>query len=257
MSYLRKFADYPSEPDKFQPSFIGSIEGCGLVKNSIPAGTSPEPMHKHWFDLCYFVLDGALTVHFGHEEHLVPANTLIRIPAGVPHMAFNGGATELVQVSLMMPAYVPVKAGNRMSLYDLCEPEDGPVPPADCIRTITDDGWTSGPGPDYQVQILADRASGSQTGYLAAVRREPGTVESGYTVHEFDKLMFVLEGALGADLAGAEVIAGPRDTVLVPAGVPHRVWNAGPLPEIDLTVITPEPATPGPWSRPVTFAFEV
>ena len=37
----------------------------------------------------------------------------------------------------------------------------------------------------------------------------------------------IVAGTLGLKLGGDEVIASPGETLLVPAGTPHRFWNAG------------------------------
>jgi mannose-6-phosphate isomerase-like protein (cupin superfamily) len=37
----------------------------------------------------------------------------------------------------------------------------------------------------------------------------------------------VLSGTLGLKVGDEEIVAGPGDTLTIPAGVPHRFWNAG------------------------------
>jgi mannose-6-phosphate isomerase-like protein (cupin superfamily) len=37
----------------------------------------------------------------------------------------------------------------------------------------------------------------------------------------------ILSGTLGLRMGGEEIVAGPGDTVTIPAGTPHRFWNAG------------------------------
>ncbi|WP_255169158.1 cupin domain-containing protein [Natrononativus amylolyticus] len=50
----------------------------------------------------------------------------------------------------------------------------------------------------------------------------------------------VLSGGLGVAFEGREEILGPDDTVTLPAGVPHRVWN--PLAEPSRVVLEFRPA---------------
>ena len=37
----------------------------------------------------------------------------------------------------------------------------------------------------------------------------------------------ILSGTLGLRMGGEEIVAGPGATVTIPAGTPHRFWNAG------------------------------
>jgi len=37
----------------------------------------------------------------------------------------------------------------------------------------------------------------------------------------------VFSGRLGLEVGGEETVAGPGETVTIPAGTPHRFWNAG------------------------------
>ena len=55
--------------------------------------------------------------------------------------------------------------------------------------------------------------------------------------HNDDEAWYVIEGALRFRLADRELIATAGSTVLVPAGVPHTVGNAGPDPSRYLIVM--------------------
>jgi mannose-6-phosphate isomerase-like protein (cupin superfamily) len=37
----------------------------------------------------------------------------------------------------------------------------------------------------------------------------------------------VVSGTIGVKLGGEEIVAGPGETLTIPAGTPHRFWNAG------------------------------
>jgi quercetin dioxygenase-like cupin family protein len=37
----------------------------------------------------------------------------------------------------------------------------------------------------------------------------------------------IVAGTLGLNVSGREIVAGPGETLTVPAGAPHRFWNAG------------------------------
>jgi mannose-6-phosphate isomerase-like protein (cupin superfamily) len=58
-------------------------------------GASGPPTHIHDFDQFYFVLEGSLEVEVALEEHVVGPNTLVVLPAGVPHSQRNASSTEV------------------------------------------------------------------------------------------------------------------------------------------------------------------
>jgi mannose-6-phosphate isomerase-like protein (cupin superfamily) len=49
----------------------------------------------------------------------------------------------------------------------------------------------------------------------------------------------VLEGLLGLEIDGEELLAGPRDVAVVPPRTPHRFWNAGEHEARFLCEVTP------------------
>jgi len=67
--------------------------------------------------------------------------------------------------------------------------------------------------------------------------------------HPHDEINFVLEGELHVESAGKTVVAGPGDTVIVPAGVTGRYWapvyarmleSYGPNPNGEPSIEGPE-----------------
>ena len=62
---------------------------------------------------------------------------------------------------------------------------------------------------------------------VETILRPDGFVAAAH-VHPHQTERFeVLQGLVGLRVGGEELIAGPSDTVVVPAGTPHRFWNAG------------------------------
>jgi mannose-6-phosphate isomerase-like protein (cupin superfamily) len=60
---------------------------------------------------------------------------------------------------------------------------------------------------------------------------------------EQEELYLVLEGRLRVEAGGETFEIGPREALVVPAGVPHQLWNAG---EDDVTYIAvAAPPAPG------------
>ncbi len=56
----------------------------------------------------------------------------------------------------------------------------------------------------------------------------PGDWSWGRHVHrEQEELYLVLDGRLRVEAGGETAALGPREALVVPAGVPHQLWNAG------------------------------
>jgi quercetin dioxygenase-like cupin family protein len=50
------------------------------------------PLHTHPNEEAFLVAEGALTVHLGEEHFVAQAESVFRIPPGVPHALRNEGA---------------------------------------------------------------------------------------------------------------------------------------------------------------------
>ena len=78
---------------------------------------------------------------------------------------------------------------------------------------------------------VVHRVDGEQTGGLAAVADHilaPHRLGSPRHTHRREhEISYVLEGTLGAEIGGEDLIAGPGDCVFKPKDVPHAFWNPG------------------------------
>ncbi|KAJ0416230.1 hypothetical protein BJY00DRAFT_292080 [Aspergillus carlsbadensis] len=64
-------------------------------------------MHVHEFDQYYFILEGEMTVEVALQKHIVRPNTLVVLPAGVPHRQYNQGESVEKHVVINTPAPEP------------------------------------------------------------------------------------------------------------------------------------------------------
>nr|WP_284702868.1 cupin domain-containing protein [Rhodococcus qingshengii] len=67
-------------------------------------GSAGPGMHIHPFDQFYLVLQGQLTVEVALQKHIVGPNTLVVLPAGVPHRQFNDGKVTEHHLVVLTPA---------------------------------------------------------------------------------------------------------------------------------------------------------
>ena len=66
----------------------GSVHASVYLAEMAPSAQGP-PLHVHEFDQLYFVIEGALEVQIGFDTQVVGPNTLVILPAGVPHKQRN------------------------------------------------------------------------------------------------------------------------------------------------------------------------
>ncbi|KAF9890024.1 hypothetical protein FE257_006704 [Aspergillus nanangensis] len=69
----------------------------------VAAGSGGPGTHIHDFDQYYFVLEGELTIEVALQKHIVPADTLVVLPAGVPHRQYNQGKVTERHVVINTP----------------------------------------------------------------------------------------------------------------------------------------------------------
>ena len=72
----------------------GSVHASVYLAEMAPGAQGP-PLHTHEFDQFYFVIEGALEVQIGLGMEVVGPNTLVVLPAGVPHKQRNASETDI------------------------------------------------------------------------------------------------------------------------------------------------------------------
>jgi len=78
------------------------------------------------------------------------------------------------------------------------------------------------------LRVLTD-ATARRDLLVVHVSSPPGSGSpEGAHSHDFEKLLYVLAGTMGLDVAGRRSELGPDSAVVIPPGVVHENWNAGP-----------------------------
>ena len=95
---------------------------------------------------------------------------------------------------------------------------------------------------EFESRVFADRGSGLDSCICIVTRVPPGKgTPQGLHVHPADQLYFILSGRMSVQIGDRELTAGPKQLVYVPAGLPHRNWNAGAEDEVHFEWIVPQP----------------
>lgn len=75
------------------------------------------PLHTHPVEEAWVVTDGSLTLQVGEDTVNVEANSVVRIPPGVPHAVRNHGPDEVRAISgAPWPPRLPVPAAQRRAV---------------------------------------------------------------------------------------------------------------------------------------------
>ncbi|HTE83107.1 MAG TPA: cupin domain-containing protein [Dehalococcoidia bacterium] len=94
-------------PERFsQLTLRGRSNGsshCRFMVARVPPGGKSPDLHIHRFDQFYYLLTGTMQLQIGLAEMSAGADTLVVLPAGVPHRNWNNGAEDETHVSLQVP----------------------------------------------------------------------------------------------------------------------------------------------------------
>jgi mannose-6-phosphate isomerase-like protein (cupin superfamily) len=65
-----------------------------IIEERMPPGTAEQRhLHRHATQF-FYVLAGELKIELNRDEHRLPPNTGLTIPAGTPHQVFNRGSQD-------------------------------------------------------------------------------------------------------------------------------------------------------------------
>jgi mannose-6-phosphate isomerase-like protein (cupin superfamily) len=101
-------------------------------------------------------------------------------------------------------------------------------------------------------QALLDHQSGGRHCSINYIRTPAGGGSpAGMHTHVVDQIFYILSGTMSLEIEGKEYQAGPGTLVFVPAGVPHRNWNAGAEATVHLAINVPQPDPSVPFATTV------
>ncbi len=220
----------------YQAVMVASPESATVLAGFLGNGGHP-PLHTHDVDLFFVVLDGSATLRLGHDYHQATAGEVIYIPAGLPHGSDNQSGAAERHLEILIPG---VRPGSPF-LRPLGSADEVQLPAA-----APHVASSSGPATEttgHQTRwVLTDEPTGARTAQVAAVERtgpeDPGTPAS----RDNDRLVVVTQGELTAEVAARAAAVPAQAVIVIPAGVPHRIWNSSstPVRYLDLDVPAPQ-----------------
>jgi mannose-6-phosphate isomerase-like protein (cupin superfamily) len=207
---------------------------CYVLFSRSEAASPPDQLFSLRADHIYFVISGQLALQLAEHEMRVDAGTLVRVPQGAQHCAWNPAEGATLYLEIIAPAY-------RRHEFETHAVADDSIELAQVVqKDIRSRSEVSKKGFDYK--FLANRALGSGHVAINIATVQPGHQGPDYHIHTFDQFYFVLRGQLTIDVGFERHEAGPLSLVVLPAGIIHRQRNEGREPEEHLSIITPEPA---------------
>lgn len=241
----------------YRGKLIYSGEGCFLIATKVPSGVEGPATHIHRGDQIYYVIEGEITIRLGSEVMTASPNSVIFIPAGVPHHNWNAGNIDEVHLEIIAPGGLPM--GRPLS--ERTDSTDAGGLPY-YIRSTDESRFTGIPGVEgMTVDRLVTRDSGSLHVGLYLADIPVGAGGPALHIHEFDQFYMVLEGTLSVEVGFEKYVVEPNHLVVLPAGVPHRQWNEGSVPERHVAILAPHPEAPSspekPWDTLVSLTREL
>ena len=238
MDFIRPInwdAAHASFEGGYKGQFLYCGESCAIIATFVPPGVGGPPNHRHSYsDQCYLVVDGEITIKLGSEIKKAPRHSLIFIPSGVPHHNWNEGSEPDIHIEVIAPNVLPTQP-----IVDFADDDDARglpyyVKQYDATTAVE-------PIPGFKQGWLANRDSGAVHAGIYIAEMAPSGAGPQLHIHDFDQFYFVLEGTLNVQIGFDEHAVGPNTLVVLPAGVPHRQWNASAEPELHAAILVPEP----------------
>ncbi|BCF83293.1 hypothetical protein RQCS_28380 [Rhodococcus qingshengii] len=255
MEFIRRFDDdqaFDTGFPNYRAQFLSSLESSLFIHSVIGENGCGPGLHYHHSDQLYFLLEGQMNLQLGEDVTVIGADTLVFIPAGLPHRNWNDGPGRERHFEMIIPRPGP---GAPLA-YPVDSADDVPTDrrarQQGYIRSL-DRQSALEPMPGFLLQPLADPGSGSVHAVVNYAEISAGSAGPGMHIHPFDQFYAVLDGELTVEVALQKHTVGPGSLVVLPAGVPHRQFNEGSVTERHLMVLTPAPLPGTPWDEGVDF----
>ena len=249
MQYIRHVDPSVFPADAFRSHFIAEpangLDTAYCIQTRVPPGKgTTRGEHVHPADQIYYILKGQMNVLLGDKEYVAKPGQLVFIPKGLPHWNWNTTDEEEVHFELIVPA----PAREDIAL----DPGSLPVPDVSGLQMVRTLDETKFDQTRFSQIVIADRSTGCDNVSMGIFRSPPGG-STPYHVHRVDQVYFIMQGEMTLQIGFEEYTAGPNTLVILPAGMPHRNWNATSEPEYHINLRVPEPLPEwGPWDMAVT-----
>jgi mannose-6-phosphate isomerase-like protein (cupin superfamily) len=241
MDYVRSvdFSAFKGEGYEYRMMYVG--ESCRVIASHVAAGGAAPPQHIHEVDQLYYVTQGEMQVVLGSEEFDVEPDSVVFIPAGTPHHNFNTGTEHEFHFEVLAPGPNP----NYQPWEEVDSTDAGGR--HYFVKELSDVETESLPEFDRWMLVNSEDGANNMILYVATVA--PGGGKSERHIHTVDQFYYVLDGELNVEVALESYVATRHSLVVLPAGVPHRMWNGSSEPERHIALIAPPPEL-APGERP-------
>lgn len=210
----------------------GQGGACAVRAYALGPGKTEAGLQECSVDRFCFVVEGSGNAALGQESFALGRRAMVHIPAGAPHLIGNADVGQplwLIDIFAAAPPQALFKPASARAWPNAAQQ----------IRAVRADAFTKG---GFAYQSLAERATGSQHLRVNFVEVQPGAGSPDYHIHEFDQFYFILEGGMTVDIGKRRQLAAKHHFVHLPAGIVHRNYNAGSVPEVHFALLAPEPA---------------
>jgi mannose-6-phosphate isomerase-like protein (cupin superfamily) len=219
------------------------LDSAYVIYTRMIPGARPMGLYTLPVDHTYLVLSGHLSVQLGTDQFVAGPDTLVFVPANVPHQVWNAGAEAEADfqvvtpapsrdlVSMMKPAQAR-KIENAAQFIHI-------APPLGKLNGGT--GHAS-----LNERVLASRAGGSEHVLERLNDVPPGGGRTELHIHPFDQVYFITQGSMTLVYGMGAYEARTNSLVVLPAGVVHNNQNTGSSVQSSITLLLPEPEKGNP-----------
>lgn len=225
------------------------LESAFIVYTRMAPGVRPRGLYTLPVDHTYLVLSGKMNVQLGTDRFVAEPETLVFVPAGVPHRIWNAGAEPEADFEVVTPA--PARDLASMMRPSAARRIDNA---AQYVRVAPSlDKLTGGQGhASLNERVLASRETGSQNVLERLNDVPPGGGRTETHLHPFDQIYFVRAGTMTVQYGLTTYEAGPNALVILQAGIVHSNQNTGSAVQKTITLLLPEPEKGQPLGAGVT-----
>jgi mannose-6-phosphate isomerase-like protein (cupin superfamily) len=214
------------------------LDSAFIVYTRMAPGARPLGLYTLPVEHTYLVLKGKLTVQIGTDRFVANPETLVLVPPGIPHQAWNAGNQPEADYEVVTPA-------PSRDLVAMMQPAAArKIPNADQYVHVPPPlgKLKGGSGHDaLNERVLASRATGSQYVLERIGEVLPGSKSEPSHIHPFDQAYFVRAGTMTI-FYGLKTYELPANTlVIIPSGIVHHDQNGGSSVMSFIQLVIPEP----------------